>query len=242
VVDYYKNIFESHDKTIAVQLLLRLKQISFFAAIFLFLFPLNYGIICLYWLVILYNTPFGKKSLLYSYSTLFKFLDKIDLKTIYPLKIQKEKSVRKASSTLSPAKKADHIETYSTGPSLNDLSSHSPESNKVRQITKEKVFVVYENQRWWPGKGWRPELLPGERPSWSDDLGLVVLMKEDVGLPTGNWEWESDWKYVATSKTDEEGWEYASRFKRFEQPDRKRRLLRAVRRRKWTRRCICFDE
>jgi len=190
--------------------------------------------------VVLYNTPTGKKTVLYCYSNLFKFLDKIDLKTIYPLKLQKEKPLL----TITPVKtrKNSHEEEHhSTLASLNDLpSNNSP--NQIHQISKEKVFVVFENQRWWPGKGWRPELLPGERPSWSDDLGLVALCKEDVGLPTGNWEWESDWKYVITSKTDEEGWEYASRFKRFEKPDYKRRLVRVVRRRKWTRRCIGYEE
>jgi len=246
VVDYYKTIFESPDKTIAIQLLLRLKQISFFASIFLFIFPLNWGIILLYWLVMLYNTPTGKKAILTSYFTFFNFLDRIDLKNISPAQIKQRflsnTTPPVTTVTVGPPRKiSDNIDFYSTGPSLDDLHNTLPSSQEIHQITKEKVFVVYENQRWWPGKSWRQELLPGERPSWSDDLGLVTLCKEDVKLPKGHWEWESDWKYVVTSKTDEEGWEYASRFKKFEKNDGKNGLLKSVRRRKWVRRCIGYD-
>jgi len=118
----------------------------------------------------------------------------------------------------------------------------SSETLKDKIIPNQKTFITYENQRWWLGKGWRQELLPGERPSWSDELGLVTLCKEDVMLPPGNWKWESDWRYVTTSKTDENGWEYASRFKKFENPERKKSFVQSVRRRKWTRRCINHDE
>jgi len=237
-LDFYKNIFESPDKTIAIQLLLRLKQISFFGSIFLFIFPLQWGLLVVYWITLLFHTPTGKKFMLSGYTTFFKFLDTLDYES---LKLHKLKD-RLLHNNQSPVKVLQSLEscdtTECTAPSIRDI----PPSPRTKILAKEKVFVVYENQRWWPGKAWRQELLPGERPSWSDELGLITLCKEDVILPTGNWNWESDWKYVVTSKTDENGWEYASRFKKFENPDRKKSFIQSVRRRKWTRRCITYDE
>jgi len=244
-VDYYKNIFENPDKSLAVQLLLRLKQISFFASMFLFIFNLKWGLILIYWLVILFNIPTGKKFMLSGYTSFFKFLDTVDYKSLQLHKL-KDRVFRQTSPPKVLLKKVESCDsTECTAPSmhsLHDLPPHSPQAAKSRKTTKEKVFVVYENQRWWLGKGWRQELLPGERPSWSDELGLIALCKEDVILPPGNWEWESGWKCTVNSKTDENGWEYASRFKKFENPDRKKSLVESVRRRKWTRRCISYDE
>jgi len=237
-IDYYKNIFESPDKTIAIQILLRLKQLSFFGSMFLFIFPLKWGLLVVYWIALLYNTPAGKKFMLSGYTTFFKFLDTLDYES---LRLHKLKD-RLFHRNQPPVKVLQNLESYDTtdctAPSIHDI----PPSPRFKVQTKEKVFVVYENQRWWIGKGWRQELLPGERPSWSDELGLIALCKEDVILPTGNWKWESDWKYVMTSKTDDNGWEYASRFKKFENPERKKSFIQSVRRRKWTRRCITYDE
>jgi len=34
-----------------------------------------------------------------------------------------------------------------------------------------KEVIVYENERWWVGKGWCDNMLPQERSSWSDLSG-----------------------------------------------------------------------
>ncbi len=201
---------------------------------------MKWGLICVYWLVILFNIPTGKKYMLSAYSAFFKFLDTVDYESLKLQKL-KERIFPQAPPKVLLQKVESCDSTECTGPSMHSLTDlpRSPQSAKTR---KEKIFVVYENQRWWLGKGWRQELLPGERPSWSDELGLIALCKEDVVLPAGNWEWESGWKYVVNSKTDENGWEYASRFKKFENPDRKKSFVESCRRRKWTRRCFTHTE
>ncbi|KAI9105290.1 integral peroxisomal membrane peroxin-domain-containing protein [Phlyctochytrium arcticum] len=44
-------------------------------------------------------------------------------------------------------------------------------------------FTTYENQRWFVGLGWVPHLLPGERPSYSDETGTTALPKESFKIP-----------------------------------------------------------
>eukprot|EP00163_Fabomonas_tropica_P008348 TRINITY_DN1796_c0_g1_i2.p1 TRINITY_DN1796_c0_g1~~TRINITY_DN1796_c0_g1_i2.p1 ORF type:complete len:691 (-),score=161.57 TRINITY_DN1796_c0_g1_i2:29-2101(-) len=55
---------------------------------------------------------------------------------------------------------------------------------------------AYENQRFYPFKGWSSDLLPGERPSFSDITGKVKRSLENMDLPgpASEWEWSEGWK------------------------------------------------
>jgi len=76
------------------------------------------------------------------------------------------------------------------------------------------VLYTYENQRYSLGMGWSSRnLLPTDRSAWTNDNGTQKLLKEDVRLPSDDWEWESDWhldfQLRRSGEVDEEGWEYA---------------------------------
>ena len=71
----------------------------------------------------------------------------------------------------------------------------------------QKVFNIYENERWWLGRGWIKQLIPGERSAWSDLEGNLELKKESVNLPNGlSWVWTQPWVIEKTDKTDDDGW------------------------------------
>ncbi|EER11278.1 hypothetical protein Pmar_PMAR018426, partial [Perkinsus marinus ATCC 50983] len=54
-----------------------------------------------------------------------------------------------------------------------------------------RLFVTYENQRWWVTGGWGHHLFAGERSAWSDEYGQFYCPKESFQLPKGpgRWEW-----------------------------------------------------
>jgi hypothetical protein len=54
--------------------------------------------------------------------------------------------------------------------------------------------VSYENERWYPGKGWSQILLPTDRPRFSSEDGLLNREIEKIRLPSMAWQWES--KYL----------------------------------------------
>lgn len=41
-------------------------------------------------------------------------------------------------------------------------------------------------------------MFPVERGKWSDEQGLVELDKADFKLPAENWQWEDEWKVMAS--------------------------------------------
>jgi len=140
----------------------------------------------------------------------------------------------------------DNAETLSPD-AIESTKDHStmvttPDQTIIHKQRKERSFLIFENQRWWPGKGWCSQMLPGERSPWSDDFGKVELRKESIILPNKEWEWTVDWTFIVSANTDSEGWDYASRFKKFEDPFRKKSFLHSVRRRKWIRTCAKIDD
>jgi len=86
------------------------------------------------------------------------------------------------------------------------------------------------------GKGWSSTLLPGERPSWSDQSGTLSLTKEEFELPGPDWRWKMPWEIAISHNTDAEGWEYAKDFKK-RAFGPKKSYLHNLRRRQWARRC-----
>nr|XP_061830301.1 tectonin beta-propeller repeat-containing protein 1-like isoform X3 [Nerophis lumbriciformis] len=95
---------------------------------------------------------------------------------------------------------------------------------------------TYENQRWNPVDGFTDTLLPTDRWSWSDVMGMNPQSLQGFQLPSRSWEWEGDW-YVDQSCGGEPsqtgGWEYAVDFPANFSPDKK--WNSCVRRRRWIR-------
>lgn len=110
-----------------------------------------------------------------------------------------------------------------------------------------RVFVVYENERWWLGAGWTKKLMLGERAPFSDCNGLVKLSREQFRLPGNQWRWMDQWKVEViflknslfllqlTPKSDQEGWEYAYDFNKTWAKENNFKCY--VRRRRWVRTC-----
>ena len=85
--------------------------------------------------------------------------------------------------------------------------------------------IVYENERWWLGKGWCDKMLPQERQNWSDLGGHMYCPKSSQKLPGKNWQWTSDWQISRCTRKfvkdrpkqqvdhdgayDAEGWQYS---------------------------------
>ncbi|RUS14673.1 integral peroxisomal membrane peroxin-domain-containing protein, partial [Endogone sp. FLAS-F59071] len=133
--------------------------------------------------------------------------------------------------------------------------------NNLLRVFEEKakyqcsvtVMSLYENQRWWAGSGFTPQLLRAERDPWSNISGTRSLPhKEDVLPPAGyTWldaEWVLDkagpWTDEQSGVTtlvepDEGGWVYTDH--RWENPRRanakdKESGKSLTRRRRWVRR------
>ena len=75
------------------------------------------------------------------------------------------------------------------------------------------TFTTFENQRWYPLKGWSAHLLPTDRPAWSDEDGKQALPKDGYPLPPQH-AWVGEWAVTvdAGGTTDDEGWQYARDF------------------------------
>ena len=257
------------DRTLLIQLLLLVRKFSPAIVFALFAFDFRFLIISGYWTLLIYNTQTGKEVLKRAYEEGHSLMSRIEVYCAPLLQFEAKifgpekpsRSIKSEPIRIARSEPSTYVDSRTslgelTKPVINNGSRVSlgddtrTSLGEVSQITprrssklfREKSFITFENQRWWPGKGWRADLLPGERPAWSDDLGQVELRKEYFKIPGANWQWENEWNIVMSSKTDDEGWEYASRFKKFEDPERKKSLIHSVRRRKWVRKCIEFDD
>jgi hypothetical protein len=99
---------------------------------------------------------------------------------------------------------------------------------------------IYENQRWYPPGRWSTELLPTERPSWSNEAGTEERDFDSVKLPDETWQWVGQWIIQQTtnengeSDADSEGWVYGIILNKTIHNEKK--WNSTVRRRKWARR------
>ncbi|CAG2179226.1 unnamed protein product, partial [Oppiella nova] len=93
-------------------------------------------------------------------------------------------------------------------------------------------FYCYENQRWNPLSG-----LPTDRYMWSDETGKHELIKDNIKLPSKQWQWMNDWSvdFSLPDGVDSEGWQYSIDFPFDYHSDRK--FTDYVRRRRWFRKC-----
>ncbi|KAI9289012.1 integral peroxisomal membrane peroxin-domain-containing protein [Umbelopsis sp. AD052] len=55
-----------------------------------------------------------------------------------------------------------------------------------------KEASLYENQRWWPGSGFTPQMLRMERGPWSDISGTIPLPTKYEYKPPAGYKWEDD--------------------------------------------------
>jgi hypothetical protein len=134
-------------------------------------------------------------------------------------------------------------------------SASSPEHRNSRMLNampvdgKTVVDEIFENQRYIPISGsWSEPFMVNDPHSWTTRNGEKVV-KEEIKLPSDEWEWQNDWKidrwtYKIGVEIDDDGFEYALRFKSFV-PGKPRMCssLDCVRRRRWVRsRCLVVQE
>ena len=101
------------------------------------------------------------------------------------------------------------------------------------EIGSTAAFAVYENQRWFPIKGWTSSLLPTDRAHFSDKTGKLTLSMESYPLPA-SYAWLGGWTVVVSEEdTDAEGWRYAVDFPAHYQ--HRQGPTTMVRRRRWQR-------
>lgn len=98
------------------------------------------------------------------------------------------------------------------------------------------VIEVYENQVFSRLGGWQPH---SDVPFTMKPSNIPCKPLEEISLPSADWAWMTNWK---TSKmpgvTDADGWEYASRFSRFQNKGRAPKaeaVWSRARRRLWVR-------
>ncbi|CDS05954.1 hypothetical protein LRAMOSA08482 [Lichtheimia ramosa] len=130
---------------------------------------------------------------------------------------------------------------------------HAQEQGTGQNNDEQVQVSLYENQRWWPGTGFAPQMLEGERSPWSDLSGSVQLQpKEDMTAPKG-YRWSQDnWQLDTTGpwiddvlgieflvSPEEGGWVYTNNHWEYEgKSNGKDRQGRLTRRRRWIRNCI----
>jgi hypothetical protein len=94
------------------------------------------------------------------------------------------------------------------------------------------IFTLFENQRWYPLRGWSISLLPTDRSHYSDKSGRLSFHIDRFPLPPG-YAWNGPWEVHKDTGTDSEGWTYAVDFPgRFHKD---KTVTSMVRRRRWYR-------
>lgn len=61
--------------------------------------------------------------------------------------------------------------------------------HNLQSVWDEKTFYTYENQRWNPISGFTSHGLPTDRQNWTDETGRITLEKDDIKLPSNQWNW-----------------------------------------------------
>ena len=112
--------------------------------------------------------------------------------------------------------------------------SHSINSGSIHTIQDQVEIEVFENQRWFPVQGFKSNLLPTDRPAWSDRSGLHAASLQAARLPGKRWEWADEWTVDCEwAKCDPKGWQYSLDFSMEFHPSK--RITDCVRRRRWVR-------
>ncbi|KAI8971100.1 integral peroxisomal membrane peroxin-domain-containing protein [Pilobolus umbonatus] len=70
---------------------------------------------------------------------------------------------------------------------------------KLDEKESLRELSLYENQRWWPGSGFVPHMLPNERGLWSNSSGSSEYpTKEEFPAPEGYYWAEDNWRIDTT--------------------------------------------
>ena len=96
--------------------------------------------------------------------------------------------------------------------------------------------TFYENERWNPMDGFCSNLLPTDRPRFSNVDGTQERNKENIHLPTMAWVWDDDWhieRLFNGAQLQMSGWTYAVDFPA--EYRESKGFTSCVRRRKWIR-------
>ena len=104
---------------------------------------------------------------------------------------------------------------------------------KKNQEKLKKRFFFFENERWFPTKGFQKKTLLFERQITTDKNGEKNINKKYFDLK--NWKWENEWSIMINEETDDEGWTYAKSF--FSGFKKKNQVFCTVRRRLYIRSC-----
>ncbi len=78
----------------------------------------------------------------------------------------------------------------------------------------QKTYFIYENQRWWLGKGWLNYMLPNGKIiinikefRYSDINNSIELFPNKFNLVDENeWIWINNWEVEWDQDSDEFGW------------------------------------
>lgn len=133
--DYLKKLFFSDDPTQLIEIMLIIRKYVFIFVPFLLSFSPSVCLIVCFWLFLIKNSAYGSSLFEEFQKKLNRFLDIFNEKIDYFV----------AKFKLFPVP--------------------PPQTQELRKISEnvysQKTFVIYENQRWWLGKGWIDLLLPG---------------------------------------------------------------------------------
>ena len=110
------------------------------------------------------------------------------------------RSIQRAQRTPSGSGDTEELREASKVSTDTSLQFESEDVNEIE---------VFENQRWWLGRGWAPIFWPADPPAWSDRQGVAECTREWIDtkiklMPDSSWidEWH----------LEDGGWRYATDF------------------------------
>ena len=132
--DYFKKLIFTDDRTSLIELILSLRKYVLCILPFLLMFPPLTCFLIAFWLCLFRKSAYGKSLLEELQGRFEQFNDQINKKIDY------------------------FVHRFRIFPIPPEVQS---EFRKESDQISQKTFVIYENQRWWLGKGWTDLLLPG---------------------------------------------------------------------------------
>eukprot|EP01012_Entosiphon_sulcatum_P048237 TRINITY_DN6657_c0_g1_i2.p1 TRINITY_DN6657_c0_g1~~TRINITY_DN6657_c0_g1_i2.p1 ORF type:complete len:1408 (+),score=258.18 TRINITY_DN6657_c0_g1_i2:46-4224(+) len=119
------------------------------------------------------------------------------------------------------------------------MAEPSAELNDSAPRPQYTEVTTFENERWFPFKGWSNKLLATDRPGWSSIDGKQERRRERLRAPRG-YQWDGEWRIRINQDTDKDGWTYAVDFP-VAQYAPAQTSLAMVRRREWVRDCCLIQ-
>ncbi|XP_070186393.1 tectonin beta-propeller repeat-containing protein 1-like [Littorina saxatilis] len=110
-------------------------------------------------------------------------------------------------------------------------------ASNLREQVDYRTIRVFENQKWYPLVGYCSRGVFHNNFAWTTPKGKFVKSREDIKLPSSQWQWVSDWTvdFTTVGGVSNNGWQYATNFNRPYHPHQGMRD--SVRRRQWSRKC-----